>query len=116
MLPGASTCLAQFEEDRLRSGVQYFQNASVSPRPFRLVWAFGTPCYTISAKGARTIRKKCVPLRPRQISFALGARVPPHAIHYRTVGIDVLLNLAYSALEAYVCFPPLVVSKNAGSD
>jgi glycosyl transferase, family 25 len=114
MIPGASTCLAQFEQDRLRAGIPYFQNAPVTPQPFRLVWAFGTPCYTISAKGARALKSLCLPLRPRQLSFALGARVPPHAVHYRTVGLDILLNLACSALDAFVCIPPLVVAGGAG--
>jgi glycosyl transferase family 25 len=115
MLPGVSTCLAQFEQDRLRQGIEAFQSQSLDPRAFRLGWAFGTPCYTISPKGAQALRGKCAPLRPRLLSFPLGRRVAPFSAHYRTVGIDVLMNLFYGQLDTFVCIPPLVVTKNDSS-
>jgi glycosyl transferase family 25 len=103
MLPGVSTCLAQFEQDRLRVGIEAFQSQALSPRAFRLGWAFGTPCYSISAKGAQALRGKCIPLRPRLLSFPMGRRVAPFSAH----GIGVLMNLFYGGLDAFVCIPPL---------
>ncbi len=99
----------------MRQGIEAFQSQSLSPRAFRLGWAFGTPCYTISAKGAQALRSKCIPLRPRLLSFPLGVRVAPFSAHYRTVGIDVLMNLFYGQIDAFVCLPPLVVTKNESS-
>ena len=112
MLPGVSTCLAQFEQDRLRENVSAFQAEHITPRAFRLVWAFGTPCYTLSPKGAQALRQKCLPVRPRFLNFPLAKRVPPHITQYRTVGIDLLMNLAYGELNAYASFPPLAVTRN----
>jgi glycosyl transferase family 25 len=112
MLPGVSLCLAQFEQDRLRANIGAFQAQSILPRAYRLRWAFGIPCYTVSAKGARALRSKCLPLRPMLIPCPEGAKAPPHAKVFRNVGIDNTMNSVYPELNAFVCFPPLVVVKN----
>jgi glycosyl transferase family 25 len=112
MLPGVSTCLAQFEQDRLRMNVAAFQAQRIVSRAFRLVWAFGVPCYTLTPKGAQALKQKCLPVRPRFLNFPLAQRVPPYNTRWPTLGIDLLMNLAYGELNAFVCFPPLVVTKN----
>ena len=38
MLPGVSYCLSQFEQDRLRSNVEKFQQQAIEPQVFRLLW------------------------------------------------------------------------------
>ncbi len=38
-----------------------------------------------------------------------GERAAPHATHFRVLGVDGALNTVYRDLNAYVCFPPLVV-------
>jgi tetratricopeptide (TPR) repeat protein len=112
MLPGVSLCVAQFEQERLRTNVDAFRQQSIAPRAYRLRWAFGTPCYTVSPKGALALKSKCLPLRPMLIPCPEGAKAPPHARIFRNVGIDNTLNSVYPDLNAYVCFPPLVVVKN----
>jgi hypothetical protein len=32
--------------------------------------------------------------------------------YFRTVGIDMTLNAVYRDLNAFMCFPPLVVTRN----
>jgi GR25 family glycosyltransferase involved in LPS biosynthesis len=112
MLPGVSHCLAQFEQDRMRGGVGAFQRQTVDPQVFKLIWQFGIPCYTISPKGAKALVSKSLPLKPRTSAFPPGARVQPWLGHFRNVGIDSVMNDAWTELKAFACFPPLVISKN----
>jgi glycosyl transferase family 25 len=112
MLPGVSLCLAQFDQDRMRANVRAFQEQRISPRAYPLRWAFGTPCYSVSPKGALALKTKCLPLRPKLIPCPEGARAPPNCSLFRNVGIDNTLNSVYGELKAFVCFPPLVVVKN----
>jgi GR25 family glycosyltransferase involved in LPS biosynthesis len=112
MLPGVSYCLAQFDQERLRANIEKFQNQPIDPRAFRLNWGFGIFCYTISPKGARALQEKCLPLRPTTAAFLPATKVQLRAGHFRNVGIDSAMNNAWADLNAFVCFPPLVVSKN----
>ena len=115
MLPGVSSCLAQFEQDRMRHNTSAFQNRRIAPLPYRVNWVFGTVCYTITPRGARMLKEKLLPLRPMLIPYPKGNRAPPFGQHYRTVGIDVSMNAYYRDLNAYICFPPLVITRNEGS-
>lgn len=113
MLSGVSHCLAQFEQDRMASNIGSFQDHSVSPLPFKLLWAFGTLCYTLSPKGAHTLKSRLLPLRPKKIILCPeGVRAYPYAAYYHATGIDHALNGIYRQLDAFVCFPPLVATKN----
>ena len=106
MLPGVSPCCLSFDQDALRAGVQSFQDQRVAPQLFKLHRALGLVCYTISPKGARVLRDRCLPLRQMDVHFPGLNRAL-----YNT-GIDIPMNDAYPEIEAYVGFPPLVVTKN----
>lgn len=112
MLPGISHCLGQFEQERFRANAEKFQHQAIDPQIFRLVWQFGTSCYSVSPAGARALQDKCLPLRPTMAAFPPAARAQPHAQHFRNVGIDSAMNNVWAELSAYICFPPLVVSRN----
>jgi GR25 family glycosyltransferase involved in LPS biosynthesis len=112
MQPGASPCLALFEQERLRAGVAAFQSQAIPASLYRLIWAFGLTCYSISPKGARAFKSRCLPLAPKIVHCPEIARAPPGGPNYRTVGIDNHMNAVYRDLKAYVCFPPLVATKN----
>ena len=94
------------------AGVQAFQQQELVPHPLKVRWAFGTPCYSISPDGARAVMGKCLPLRPLVLSFPEGLRAAPHLPYFKAVGIDVTLNAVYRELRAFICFPPLVVTRN----
>jgi glycosyl transferase family 25 len=115
MLPGVSSCLGQFEQDRMRNATGTFQQQAIAPRAFPLIWAFGTLCYSVSSKGARALKDKCLPLRPTIVDIPEAARAYPYSTKYRTVGLDNSMCAVYRQLNAFVCFPPLVVSKNEGA-
>jgi len=115
MLPGVSSCLGQFEQDRMRAGVGAFQQQPITPQAFRLIWAFGALCYSVSPKGAQSLKDKCLPLRPMIIDIPEAARAYPYSTKYRTVGLDNSMCAVYRQLSAFVCFPPLVISKNEGA-
>jgi GR25 family glycosyltransferase involved in LPS biosynthesis len=113
MLPGVSSCLGQFEQDRMRAGIGVFQQQPIAPQAFRLIWAFGALCYSVSPKGAQALKDKCLPLRPMMIiDIPEAARAYPYSTKYRTVGLDNSMCAVYRHLNAFVCFPPLVISKN----
>jgi GR25 family glycosyltransferase involved in LPS biosynthesis len=112
MLPGVSYCLGQFDQAGMRAGTAAFQRLALSPRLFKLRWAFGTVCYTISAKGARQFKSGLCPLRPMISVIPEGGRARPGGTHFRSVGPDNAMCSLYPRLNAFVSMPPLVVSKN----
>lgn len=106
MLPGVSPCLASFDQRLLRAGIARFQVQPVSPQPFRLMMAFGIMCYTIFPSGARALKQACVPIRSEGCFFpALQRTITQHSL-------DITMAVVYPRINAYVCFPPIVVSKN----
>jgi hypothetical protein len=62
--------------------------------------------YTISPKGAAKFKQACFPLRNFQLKILLINNP------IRNRGIDSAMNKVYGELGSYVCFPPLVISKN----
>jgi GR25 family glycosyltransferase involved in LPS biosynthesis len=112
MLPGVSSSLCQFEQQRMREGAATFQAQAVSPKGYRLLWAFGTPCYSVSPKGAAVLKERLLPFRPMTITCPEGVRAPPQSLHYRVLSIDGALNSIYRHIDAFVSFPPLVITKN----
>jgi hypothetical protein len=38
--------------------------------------------------------------------------VPPYSAAWRTVGIDNCIGAVQREINSYVCFPPLVITKN----
>ena len=106
MLPGVSPCLGIFDQDRMRMGVEAFQSARLVPQPFRLFNAFGIVCYSVSPLGAQAMKRHCLPLRNMDVNIpGLGRAVPNRAL-------DVMLNGVYPRVNAYVSFPPLIVTRN----
>lgn len=106
MIPGVSPCLSMFDQDRMRMGIEAFQSASLKPQAFRLFNAFGVVAYSVSPTGGQAMKKHCLPLRNMDIPVpGLGRAVPNR-------GIDVLLNSVYPRINAFVCFPPLIVTRN----
>ena len=106
MLPGASSCLAQFDQAKLRTGISTYQKSDISPKAYRLMRAFGTICYSISPAGAERLHNHCVPIRPMNTFY------PGLNRSLVNIGIDRMMNEAYPSLSAFVCFPPLVATEN----
>jgi len=112
MLPGVSPCIAQFDQHKMRLHTREFQQLSLSPRAHRLLWSFGMTSYTVSAKGAQILRSKCFPLRPMIIPWPQGVPQLPGSPSFHNLAIDTTLNGLYQHLNAYVCIPPLALTKN----
>ncbi len=106
LMPGISTCLAQFDQEQLRKSINQYQFASVEPYLVRLLRCFGTVCYSVSARGARRLLDFCFPLRPLFVSFPLISDAFPNN------GIDIAMNAIYAELNAFAALPPLVVTAN----
>jgi glycosyl transferase, family 25 len=112
MLPGVSPCVATFDQAKMRTGTAAFQKLSIKPQAFKAIWVFGTSCYSISPNGAKVLKSKILPLRPQIISLPEAKKVPPFGPNWRTVGIDNCINAVHREINSFVCFPPLVISKN----
>jgi GR25 family glycosyltransferase involved in LPS biosynthesis len=109
LVPGVSPCLSIFDQARMRMGIEAFRSAQLTPQPFRLFNTFGLPGYSISPTGAREIKRCCLPVRNMDIYIpGLGGEVANE-------DVDIMLNAAYRHIQAYVCFPPLIITKNADS-
>jgi GR25 family glycosyltransferase involved in LPS biosynthesis len=106
MLPGVSPCLGRFDQQSLRASVPVFRQAALVPGAYKLRRAFGTICYSISPQGAGRLHRHCVPIRPMDVFYpGLNSTLP-------NTGIDHMMNAAYPNLQAFVCFPPLVITEN----
>jgi glycosyl transferase, family 25 len=106
LIPGVSPCLGAFDQDRMRMGVYAFQSANLRPQLFRLFKTFGIVGYSFSPLGARAMKQHCLPLRRMEVFIpGLGRTVPNR-------GIDVMLNDMYPRVNAYVSFPPLIITRN----
>ena len=112
MNPGVSPCVATFDQDQMRAGTAAFQKQSIKPQAFKAIWVFGTSCYSISPRGAQVLKSKILPLRPQVVAIPEAKRVPSFGASFRTVGIDNCINAVHRQINSFVCFPPLVVSKN----
>lgn len=110
MIPGVSPCLGIFDQDRMRMGIDAFQSAHLMPQPFRLLNAFGIVCYSASPLGAQAMKQHCLPFRNKDVFIpGLGRAVPNRAL-------DVMLNDVYPRVNAYVSFPPLIITGNFHSN
>jgi GR25 family glycosyltransferase involved in LPS biosynthesis len=112
LLPGVSRCIATFDEEQMRAATLVFQRSTITPQAFKAVWVFGTTCYSISPRGAELIKKRVLPLRPQVIPLPQAKGVPPYSPAWRTVGIDNSINALHREINSFICFPPLVISKN----
>jgi GR25 family glycosyltransferase involved in LPS biosynthesis len=112
VLPGVSPCVATFNQDQMRMETDVFQKQIITPEAYRARWVFGTSCYSISSRGAKALKSKILPLRPQTIPLPEAQRVPPYRPKWQTVGIDNCINAAHREINSFVCFPPLVISKN----
>lgn len=116
MLPGVSSSLSQFEQQRMRDGAAAFRTQEVDPRAFRLSWAFGTPGYAVSPKGAAVLKERLLPYRFTMIPYPEGVRAAPYSMYHAALSVDCALNRVYRDINAFVCFPPLVITKNQDTD
>jgi GR25 family glycosyltransferase involved in LPS biosynthesis len=106
LLPGVSPLLAQFDQDQMRAGIEQFQAASVMPRAFRLLAAFGIAAYSISPGGARVLRQLLRPVR------AMPVTVPAVGRRFANKDLSIALLDALPRISAFASLPPLVITRN----
>ena len=80
-----------------------FQSAEFIPNAVKLAHSYGIQAYSVSPKGARLLLAHCFPLRKRLIPF------PGTGIASFDEGIDCVMCAAYSAMQAFISVPPLVL-------
>lgn len=106
VLPGVSSGFIGMDQDRARASLDAFRKLAVMPEAYRIKRAFGTFAYSISPGGASALKRLCLPVRP----FSLP--VPGLATSMHNVGLDVTLSAVYEQINAFVCFPPVVITPN----
>jgi glycosyl transferase, family 25 len=111
LLPGVSICAGTFDQSSLRANTHIFQSLPIGPVPYRLKRSFGTVCQSVSPSGAEKLLKHCLPIRELDTYYPLlDYPLLDRFLHNR--GIDTMMNDLYPQINAYVCVPPLVVTKN----
>ncbi len=95
-----------FDQGALRRSTTAWREAPLDPLLLRLRRAFGNPGYTVTPRGARRLIEFCFPIRPLTVAFPQFDRSFPNT------GVDVVMNAAYEQLDAYVSFPPLLITPN----
>ena len=106
LIPGVSPAVATFDQKNLRASLDKFQHSPLFPHPYRLYRAFGTVAYSVTPAGAEKLHRHCVPIRPFEVYYPGLNRSLPNS------EVDHMTNDAYPITNAFVCFPPLVVTEN----
>jgi GR25 family glycosyltransferase involved in LPS biosynthesis len=112
LLPGVTHATAMLDQDRMRVNIEAFQRQPIAPQAYKVLWAFGTCSYSISPKGAAALKGRILPLAPKVTPFPEGRKAWPYSPGWRHVGIDNSINAVHREIKSYVCFPPLVVTRN----
>lgn len=105
-------CLSYFSQVDMHNQWEAIQkNMTRRPALHRLHYTFGTVAYSISPRGAERLTALTFPIRPFRY------KVPQRNFEFENLGIDSVMAACYDHLNAYVCFPPLVLTRNehAGS-
>lgn len=107
MLPQVTPCQGVFFSETLAKTWETFKSLPIYPIPYKLEFCFGTPGYILKPHGAKKLLDKLLPLR----NFTMDLK------HFKAEnkGIDVALCSAYRDLEAYISFPPLLITPNEHS-
>jgi GR25 family glycosyltransferase involved in LPS biosynthesis len=103
---GMTSAIAFMPKQPSIANQQDFVKSSVPVSAFRLNNCFGTCGYAISPTGARKLLKHCFPMDNRSITIPALKRTFP------AFNFDCILNDVYGRIEAYACFPPLVLPRN----
>ena len=106
LLPGTAPCALVGDQVQLRQNIARFQGSILPVLPIKLLRAHGSAAYSVSPAGARKLLRNCLPIRPADVFFPVVDRVTAND------GIDMMMSLAYPQMQAYVSFPPLVVTEH----
>ena len=106
LMPGVSPCVGVFDQAGLRANTAAFQRLSMKPTTYRLQRSLGTLCQSVSPRGAARLLQHCLPIRPMEAFYPVLNRVLPNT------GIDSMMNELYPRINAYVCLPPLAITRN----
>ena len=106
VMPDVSQAVMLFDQSRMRESIAAFQAMKSETSLSRLDKCFGTPCYTISAAGARKFMENCFPLENFELYFPVLNRLLPNN------GIDISMNRIYSTTNSFCALPPLALTPN----
>jgi glycosyl transferase family 25 len=106
LLPGLTSVAMQFDNAKFQKNLFSYLHQPVKREFYRLFRAFGTPCYSISPRGAKAFLEKIRPPRPMQVYFPILKR------KIVNTGIDIMMNAHYPNSASFVCFQPLALTPN----
>lgn len=106
LFPGLTDSAMVFDNKKFLSNYKNWLNKAQECRLYRVSRAFGTPCYSISPRGAEKLLRHVKPIRPMNVWFPVLNR------KVANTGIDIMMNAVYDQLHAYACLSPLAVTPN----
>lgn len=83
-----------------------FTKMTVDATLLRLKFSFGLCGYAVSPAGARKLIEKCLPMDNRPV------QIEPENRSFPAYSIDCMLISVYPQIDAFICFPPLVMTPN----
>lgn len=105
-LPGGIPCATFPSQGALKQSIGAFQVSNTIGSDIHPILAnMGTIAYSLSPSGARFLLENALPVRP-------FTRRIPNGTEWPNTGVDMVLNNLYDRMNAFVCFPPLVVTPN----
>lgn len=100
-----SPALLKHDQDVMRDRQATYRSTPIRPSLYRLHQAFGCPAYTISKSGAEKMLQAWPPVDGYLHVVGVQGMV-------QNEGIDVVMCSLYPSLTAYVCYQPLVLTRN----
>jgi len=104
LLDGMSRFRLALNQDDLRDNIRKWETLELSPMLLRLKHQFGLCGYSISPKGAARLIELCLPLSNNPISF------DGYNVKIENSFFDCSVNRGFPKINAYMCFPPLVIT------
>ena len=106
LIPGVAPAVLTMDQNLTRQHIDAFPNQLVVPQPVKLLHFFGTPCHSVTPRGAQRMLDFCLPIRPAMIAFeGFGVVVENRSQ-------DMMLNGIMPKLNGFVSIPPLVLTEN----
>lgn len=100
---GVSVCRLEFHQAEMRKHIEVFRAGCRSHTAVRLRHCMGTPAYTITPAGARTMLDACLPMTDREVVVSCGGAVMNNPM------IDADMNRVFPESRAYACLPPVAM-------
>lgn len=109
--PRKTDCIIHCDHENIMDAHQDYQKCHINSSVIRLLYAMGSPSYSVTPKGAKKLLDYCLPFRREPIGLMNRSTGKP-STYTTTFGFDMMMCKIYPLIEAYIAFPFLSVVPN----